>query len=163
MNHFIRPSAVDGSQPLRASELPGHRGRVNPPSTGCISDEMEMKGDPVGIGEMPVLNNALMNVGRTQRLGYVASVSPEGLSRVSPKGSLAVWGADHLVYADIESPNTVRNLAKNPLTEIKDADPFTRNGNRFTGAVSPLHGVDLYFKILESCDVARTGVAEKHS
>lgn len=98
---------------------------------------------------MPVLSDAMMSMVRAQRLGYVASISPEGLPKVSPKGSLTVWDADHLVFADIESPNTVRNLAKNPHTEINVVDPFTRKGYRFTGTATVLHGGELYFKILE--------------
>ena len=98
---------------------------------------------------MPVLTEAMMTMVRTQRLGYVASISPDGFPKVSPKGSLTVWDADHLVFADIESPNTVRNLSKNPRTEINVVDPFVRKGYRFSGTATVLHAGDLYFKVLE--------------
>ncbi len=98
---------------------------------------------------MPVLTEAMISLVRSQRLGYVASISPDGHPKVSPKGSLTVWDADHLVFADIESPNTVRNLSSNPATEINVVDPFVRKGFRFTGKATVLHGGELYFKVLD--------------
>jgi uncharacterized protein len=98
---------------------------------------------------MPVLNDAMIALVRRQRLGYVASVNSNGEPKVSPKGSLTVWDADHLVFADIDSPNTVRNLAANPHTEINVVDPFSRKGYRFTGSAKVLHAGPLYFEVLE--------------
>jgi uncharacterized protein len=98
---------------------------------------------------MPVLTEPMMALVRRQRLGYVASVAPDGTPKVSPKGSLTVWDADHLVFADIESPNTVKNLTKDPRTEVNVVDPFVRKGFRFTGTATVLHAGDLYFKVLE--------------
>ncbi len=98
---------------------------------------------------MPALTEPMMTLIRSQRLGYVATVTPAGLPKVSPKGSLTVWDADHLVFADIDSPNTVRNLSENPNTEINVVDPFTRKGYRFTGKATVLHGGELYFKVLD--------------
>jgi len=98
---------------------------------------------------MAVLTEAMMAMVRQQRLGYVASISPDGYPSVSPKGSLTVWDDSHLVFADIESPNTVRNLAKNPRTEVNVVDPFVRKGYRFSGTATVLHGGELYFKVLE--------------
>jgi uncharacterized protein len=98
---------------------------------------------------MPALTEPMMELVRKQRLGYVATVSPEGHPKVSPKGSVTVWDADHLVFVDIESPNTVKNLVKNPLTEINVVDPFLRKGYRFSGKATVLHAGELYFKVLE--------------
>jgi uncharacterized protein len=98
---------------------------------------------------MAVLTEAMQAMVRRQRLGYVASISPDGAPMVSPKGSLAVWDDSHLVFADIESPNTVRNLSKNPRTEVNVVDPFVRKGFRFSGTATVLHGGDLYFKVLD--------------
>jgi uncharacterized protein len=109
---------------------------------------------------MVVLTDAMVRLVREQRLGYVASVTPDGHPKVSPKGSLRVWDAEHLAFADVDSPNTVRNLAKNPHTEINVVDPFTRKGYRFTGEAQVLHAGDLYFKVLaeykaEGADIRR--------
>jgi predicted pyridoxine 5'-phosphate oxidase superfamily flavin-nucleotide-binding protein len=49
-----------------------------------------------------------------QRLGFVATVCPDGTPNPSPKGTVAVWDDRHLVFADLRSPRTVRNLRHNP-------------------------------------------------
>jgi uncharacterized protein len=98
---------------------------------------------------MAILTEPVMNFVRLQRLGYVASISPDGLPKVSPKGSLTVWDDSHLVFADIESPNTVRNLSQNPNTEVNVVDPFLRKGFRFIGKATVLHGGPQYFKVLD--------------
>jgi hypothetical protein len=68
-----------------------------------------------------------------QRLGYVATVCPDGTPNLSPKGTIAVWDDEHLIFADIRSPGTMRNLEKNPAVEINIVDPFVRKGYRFKG------------------------------
>lgn len=98
---------------------------------------------------MATLTEPMMALVRAQRLGYVASVAADGHPKVSPKGSLTVWDENHLVFADIDSPNTVRNLSANPKTEVNVVDPFLRKGYRFTGVAKVLHGGELYFKVLE--------------
>jgi len=98
---------------------------------------------------MGILTDDMKRTVRGQRLGYVASISPDGSPNLSPKGSLTVWDDDHLVFADIESPHTIRNLAENPRTEVNVVDPFTRKGYRFRGRAAVLRTGDVYWKILE--------------
>jgi predicted pyridoxine 5'-phosphate oxidase superfamily flavin-nucleotide-binding protein len=98
---------------------------------------------------MATLTEPMMKTVREQRLGYVATVAPDGAPMVSPKGSLTVWDDSHLVFADIESPHTVRNLEANPKTEVNVVDPFTRKGYRFTGIGKVLHAGTKFFEILE--------------
>jgi hypothetical protein len=71
-----------------------------------------------------------------QRLGFVATVCPDGTPNLSPKGTTAVWDDDHIVFADIRSPATVSNLRRNPSTEINVVDPMVRKGYRFKGVAS---------------------------
>lgn len=62
-----------------------------------------------------------------QRLGFVATVCPEGTPNLAPKGTTTIWDDDHhLVFADIASPRTIRNLQFNPAVEINVVDPFSR-------------------------------------
>jgi len=68
-----------------------------------------------------------------QRLAYVATVSQDGTPNVSPKGTIAVWDEDHLVFADIRSPGTIANISRNPAVELNVVDPFSRKGYRFKG------------------------------
>jgi predicted pyridoxine 5'-phosphate oxidase superfamily flavin-nucleotide-binding protein len=71
-----------------------------------------------------------------QRLGFVATVTPDGMPNVSPKGTTTVWDDEHLVFADICSPGTIRNLATNPNVEVNVVDPIVRKGYRFRGVAT---------------------------
>jgi predicted pyridoxine 5'-phosphate oxidase superfamily flavin-nucleotide-binding protein len=71
-----------------------------------------------------------------QRLGFVATVCPDGTPNLSPKGTTAVWDDDRLVFADIHSPGTIANLRHNPSVEVNVVDPFARTGYRFKGTAA---------------------------
>src|SRR6266853_6685742 len=71
-----------------------------------------------------------------QPLGFVATVSPDGTPNVSPKGTFAVIDDRTLAFADIRSPQTVRNLRANPRVEVNFVDPFVRKGYRFSGTAT---------------------------
>src|SRR5882762_6170781 len=71
-----------------------------------------------------------------QRLGFMATVCPDGTPNLSPKGTTAVYDDDHLVFADLRSPGTVRNLKENPNIEINVVDVLARKGYRFKGAAT---------------------------
>jgi hypothetical protein len=53
---------------------------------------------------MGILTDDMKRVVREQRLGYIATVCSDGTPNLSPKGTTAVWDDDHLVFADIRSP-----------------------------------------------------------
>jgi len=79
----------------------------------------------------------MQRVVREQRLGYVASVCPDGTPNLSPKGTTAVWDGDHLVFAHLHSPQTVSNIeAGNRVVEINVVDPILRKGYRFKGTAT---------------------------
>jgi predicted pyridoxine 5'-phosphate oxidase superfamily flavin-nucleotide-binding protein len=81
-----------------------------------------------------VLDDDMKRVVREQRLGYVATVCPDGTPNLSPKGTTAVWNDDHLVFLDIASPGTVANIeAGRRVVELNVVDPFRRKGYRFKG------------------------------
>ena len=68
-----------------------------------------------------------------QRLGFAATVCPDGTPNLSPKGTTTVLDDEHLLFADIHSPGTVRNLEQNPSIELNVVDPIVRRGYRFKG------------------------------
>ena len=68
-----------------------------------------------------------------QRLIFAATVGPDGTPNLSPKGTAMVWDDDHILFADLASPGTMRNLAANPAIEINIVSPFSRRGYRFKG------------------------------
>jgi predicted pyridoxine 5'-phosphate oxidase superfamily flavin-nucleotide-binding protein len=83
-----------------------------------------------------MLTDDMRRVIGEQRLGYVATVCPDGTPNLSPKGTVAVWDDDHLVFADIRSPRTIANLRANPAVEINVVDPLVRKGYRFKGTAA---------------------------
>jgi uncharacterized protein len=82
---------------------------------------------------MATLDADMKRVVTEQSLGFVATVCPDGTPNVSPKGTLAIWDDDHLVFLDLRSPRTMRNLAANPAMEVNVVDPILRKGYRFRG------------------------------
>ena len=82
---------------------------------------------------MPIFTADMRRLLNEQRLGFIATVCPDGTPNLSPKGTTAIWDADHLIFADICSPQTVTNLRANPHIEINVVDPFARKGYRFKG------------------------------
>jgi predicted pyridoxine 5'-phosphate oxidase superfamily flavin-nucleotide-binding protein len=82
---------------------------------------------------MGILSEDMKRIVREQRLGFVATVCPDGTPNVSPKGTTAVYDDDHLIFVDIRSPGTVRNLRTNPAVEVNVVDPIVRKGYRFKG------------------------------
>lgn len=84
-----------------------------------------------------------------QKLAFVATVCPDGTPNVSPKGSIRVWDDAQLIFADLQSPQTVANLRENPAIEINVVDPLARRGYRFKGEGRVLTAGPLYERIRE--------------
>jgi uncharacterized protein len=84
----------------------------------------------------PILTEDMRRTVFEQKLGFVATVCPDGSPNLSPKGTTTVWDDNHLLFADIRSPRTVYNLAANPTIEINVVDPILRKGYRFKGHAS---------------------------
>ena len=99
---------------------------------------------------MGILTEEMKDAVRKQRLGYVATVCPDGTPNLSPKGTTTVWDDDHLVFADIRSPGTVENLQRNPAVEINVVDPGAHKGYRFKGTARVLTDGQLFQEILAS-------------
>ena len=85
-----------------------------------------------------------------QKLGFVATVSPDGTPNLSPKGTISVLDENTLVFANIRSPQTIENLEKNPSVEINIVDPFSRRGYRFKGIAKIISDGEEYDKIILS-------------
>jgi uncharacterized protein len=85
---------------------------------------------------MTVLTDEMKRFVLEQRLGFIATVCPDGTPNLSPKGTTTIFDDEHLVFADIVSPNTVANLRRNPAIEINVVDPFVRKGYRFKGTAT---------------------------
>jgi predicted pyridoxine 5'-phosphate oxidase superfamily flavin-nucleotide-binding protein len=97
---------------------------------------------------MGLLTHDMKRIVDEQRLGFVATVCPDGTPNLSPKGTTAVWDDDRLVFANIRSPGTLANLRRNPAVEVNVVDPFVRRGYRFKGAATILESGSLYDDVL---------------
>ncbi len=89
----------------------------------------------------------IKNLLAKQKLGFVATVSPDNTPNLSPKGTIIVWNND-LIFADIKSPNTIANLQKNTSIEINVVDPLSRKGYRFKGVAKIISEGEEFNKII---------------
>ena len=96
---------------------------------------------------MGILTDDMKRVVHQQRLAFVATVCADNSPNLSPKGTIAVWDDDHLVFANIRSPRTVSNLGRNPAIEINVVDPMVRKGYRFKGAAAVLEAGTEYEEV----------------
>ena len=97
---------------------------------------------------MGLITNEMKKLIEKQKLGYVATVSPDNTPNLSPKGTLTVWNDEHLIFADIKSPKTISNLEENPSVEINVVDPISRKGYRFKGVSTIISSGTEFDKII---------------
>jgi predicted pyridoxine 5'-phosphate oxidase superfamily flavin-nucleotide-binding protein len=95
------------------------------------------------------LSAEMQRVVREQRLGFVATVTPDGRPNLSPKGTTRVWDGGRLFFADIASPGTVANLRANPHVEVNVVDPILRKGFRFKGIATVYINGEMYDRGLQ--------------
>ncbi len=95
-----------------------------------------------------MITKEIRNFLNLQKLGYVATVSSDGKPNISPKGTIIGWSSETLAFADIRSPDTMKNLIDNPNVEINVIDPLLRKGYLFQGKTRILQDGTLYQEIL---------------
>ena len=95
-----------------------------------------------------MITSEIRNFLTLQKLGYVATVTPDGRPNISPKGTIISWTSKTLAFADIRSPDTVKNLQSNPFVEINVIDPLSRKGYLFKGKTRIINNTPLYGEIL---------------
>jgi predicted pyridoxine 5'-phosphate oxidase superfamily flavin-nucleotide-binding protein len=83
-----------------------------------------------------------------QRLGFVATVAPDGTPNLSPKGTFAVLDDRTIAFGEIRSPGTIRNLRANPRVEVNFVDVFVRKGYRFAGTATVVERGEARFDLL---------------
>lgn len=97
---------------------------------------------------MGMITPEIKNYLNRLKLGFVATVSSDNTPNVSPKGTIIAWDDTHLVFADIKSPQTMKNLEKNTAIEINVVDPLLRKGFRFKGKGEILRDGNEFSKIV---------------
>ena len=110
---------------------------------------------------MTALTNDMKRVVREQRLGFIATVCPDGTPNLSPKGTTAVWDDRHLVFADLASPTTMENLRHNPALELNVVDAYARKGYRFKGTAAIIEKDNpLFQEIRQAFDTGGRGIQQ---
>lgn len=71
-------------------------------------------------------------------LCWFATVAPDGSPNVSPKEAFIHDGNGKIIVAHIASPQTVRNIATNPLVCLSFIDVFTQKGHKVRGTATVL-------------------------
>ena len=97
---------------------------------------------------MGLLTDEIKNFVNKTKLGFIATVCPDGTPNLSPKGTTIAWDDDHLAFADICSPGTIENLLINPAIEINVVDVFIRKGYRFKGSAKVLSDGETFKDVL---------------
>src|SRR5437763_16933104 len=75
-----------------------------------------------------VLTADMRAVIRSAHLCFAATVTPEGLPNLSPKGTIRIWDDPHVFFLDIASPGTRANIAVHPWTELHVVTQLSRRG-----------------------------------
>ncbi len=107
---------------------------------------------------MGILTDDMKRVVQQQRMGFMATVCPDGSPNLSPKGTATIWDDNHLVFADLGSPVTIENLGHNPACEINVLDTFLRKGYRFKGTAEILTSGDLFDEIEDAFTTGSHGI-----
>jgi len=97
---------------------------------------------------MAILTKEIQEFVNKEKMGYIATVCPDGTPNLSPKGTTIAWDDDHLAFADIHSPGTIANLLNNPAIEVNVVDIFIRKGYRFKGTARVISEGPEFDKVL---------------
>ena len=78
------------------------------------------------------------------KMVYVATIGPEGLPNIGPKGSFRIIDDEHIGWNESTGKQTFANLQKNPNVAVAVADRETRIGYRISGKAELLTKGPLY-------------------
>ena len=76
--------------------------------------------------------------------GWVATAAKDGTPNVSIKGSLRLLDDEHLVFADINSRKTRKNLMENPRAAVMVFEESSRRGYMIRGTTEQFANGPLY-------------------
>jgi hypothetical protein len=111
---------------------------------------------------MTKLTDDMKKVLAEHSLGYVASIAADGSPSLSPKATFLAMGDDKIMFGEMRSPTTVKNIAANPMVEVNFVDVLARKGFRCKGpAVFHARGTEQFDRCLaEFAKVREPGLLE---
>ncbi len=80
-----------------------------------------------------MLTSAVRQCAEASVLCWLATADESGSPNVSPKELFAIFDEQHLVIANIASPKSVRNVARNPQVCVGFIDVFVQKGFKISG------------------------------
>jgi len=83
------------------------------------------------------------------KLAWVATASPDGTPNVTPKGSVKLLDEQHVVFADLFSLKTRKNLEENKKVAVTVADTATGKGYQIKGTAEILDSGQLFDETAE--------------
>ncbi len=83
------------------------------------------------------------------KAGWVATASKDGTPNLSIKGSLRLLDDEHLLFADLFSLKTRKNLGENPRVAIMVYEDASRRGYMFRGSTEQIAKGPLYDQTVE--------------
>ena len=81
------------------------------------------------------------------KLAYIATIGPDGMPNVGPKGSFRVIDDEHLGWTEATFKHTHENLQKNPGVAVAVVERETRKGFRFKGTAELVVDGPIYEKV----------------
>ena len=104
-----------------------------------------------------VLTDAVRQVARSSVLCWLATVDAQGQPNVSPKEVWAIADDRHVVVANIASPMTVHNIARQPQVCLSFVDVLVQKGFKLTGTARELLPSDADYAGWAASLLAMTG------
>ena len=83
------------------------------------------------------------------KLGWTATVGPDGEPNVTPKGTIRVLDENTLIFADLFSLKTRENLKNNPRIAVTIVDQEKVVGYQFKGKAELLDSGPIFEKVRE--------------
>ena len=84
-------------------------------------------------------------------LCWLATISADNSPNVSPKEVFTYWRDDHLIIANIASPQSAKNIKQNSSVCVSFIDVFVQKGYKINGQAQVLYAdADLYHEMRAS-------------
>lgn len=83
------------------------------------------------------------------KVAWVATAASDGTPNATPKGSAMVIDDEHVVFADLFSRKTRKNLEANPKVSITVVDEATSKGYQIKGSAEMLESGPLFEQMAE--------------
>ncbi len=96
------------------------------------------------------------------KLAWVATVSREGVPNVTPKGSLKLLDEQHVLFADLFSLKTRKNLLENHHVAVTVVDPATAKGYQLKGTAEIVDSGHLFDETSSRLQESSKGLPPLH-